>query len=447
MAQLQKVLWSKGVLLNAQHLQLQDRYLEELLAFRLAALTFAPWGFSKLVLDPDALAGGVAVLSEAAGIFPDGLVFDVPLADAAPAPLPLAPHWRPDQAELLIYLAIPEHRAGGQNVSTNEGAGTTRYRADVVLRRDENTGMAEKPIQVAMKNLRLAAEGELLEGALALPFARIRRTAGAPEQDPSFVPPLVDITASPHLTGIARRLVELLAARSSTLAGMRRERNLGLADFGVSDAANFWLLYTVNTHLPRFRHLLDAGHAHPATLFMAMLELAGSLMTFNTARQPSDLPAYDHLDLTTCFTRLDELVRELLDTAISSKYVSLPLRRTERTTYATAVDQDRYFNAPMWYLAVSADMKQDELARRVPQLLKVSSAERLDLLVRQALPGVALTHVLSPPNSIPLKLNYQYFLLERTGEDWDAIRMSRHLAVYVPSEVPDPKLELGILLA
>lgn len=447
MAQLQKVLWSKGVLLNAQHLQLQDRYLEELLAFRLSALTFAPWGFSRLALDREALVGGVVIVNEAAGIFPDGLVFDVPLADAAPAPLPLEPHWRPDQTELLIYLTIPEHRAGGQNVSPSASAGSTRYRADIVMQRDENTGLAEKPIQVAAKNLRLTAEGELTEGALALPVARVRRTAGAPEQDAAFVPPLIDITASAQLLSIARRLVELLAARSSTLAGMRRERNLGLADFGVSDAANFWLLYTVNTHLPRFRHILDAGHAHPATLFTAMLELAGSLMTFNSVRQPSDLPAYDHLDLTRCFTQLDSLLRELLETAVSSKYVSLPLRGTEPTTYATAVDQDRYFSAPMWYLAVSADMKQDELARRVPQLLKVSSAERLDLLVRQALPGVALTHVLSPPNTIPLKLNYQYFLLERTGEDWDAIRMSRHLAVYVPSEVPDPKLELGILLA
>ena len=49
---------------------------------------------------------------------------------------------------------------------------------------------------------------------------------------------------------------------------------------------------------------------------------------------------------------------------------------------------------------------------------------------RRALPGVALSHVPVPPSTIPLKLNYQYFLLERSGEDWDAIRLSRHLAAY-----------------
>ena len=447
MAQLQKVLWTKGVLLHPQHLQWQDRYLEELLAFRLAAFTFAPWGFSRLAVDPDAMAGGGFALTDAAGVFPDGLVFDIPRNDGSPEPLPLAAHWGPDQTELIVHLGIPEHRQGGRNLASASSEQTTRYRAEVVLRRDENTGMAEKPIQVARKNLRLLAEGESLEGVVTLPVARVRRgPAGVPELDPEFIPPLIDVAASPQLGGIMRRLLELLAAKSSALAAVRRERNIGLADFGVADIANFWMLYTVNTHLPRFRHLFDSAHSHPAVLFQSMLELGGSLMTFAAARQPRDLPTYDHLDLTGCFSRLDVQVRELLDTAVPSNHVSLPLRRTEPSVYATAVDQDRYFTAPHWYLAVNAAVKPEELVRRVPQLLKLSSAEQLERLIRRALPGVSLTHVPAPPSAIPIKLKYQYFAVERSGEDWDNIRLSRHLAAYVPAELPEPELELVILL-
>jgi type VI secretion system protein ImpJ len=204
MAQLQKVLWTKGVLLNPQHLQVQDRYLEELLTFRLRALAFAPWGFTRIGIDREALAGGVFVINDVAGIFPDGLVFDVPAADQAPAPLPLEPHWRPDQTALTVYLTIPEHRAGGQNVSPESTQSSARYRADVLLRRDENTGLTEKPIQVASKNLRLVAEGESFAGVVALPIARVQRAvAGALALDASFVPPLLDIAASPQLTGVA----------------------------------------------------------------------------------------------------------------------------------------------------------------------------------------------------------------------------------------------------
>ena len=78
MRQLQRVLWSKGTLLNPQHFQLQDRYLEELLDFRLHALTFCPWGFSRLRIDADALSAGTVVVGDAAGLLPDGLVFDMP---------------------------------------------------------------------------------------------------------------------------------------------------------------------------------------------------------------------------------------------------------------------------------------------------------------------------------------------------------------------------------
>ena len=147
MTQLQKVLWTKGVLLNPQHLQAQDRYLESLLEFRLNALAFCPWGFSRLAVDREALAGGLFALTEAAGLLPDGLVFDVGGADAAPAPLPIGEHWRPDQTELVLYLAIPEQRPGRQSVSTRAGDRDTRYIAEVVLLRDDNTGLAEKPIQ------------------------------------------------------------------------------------------------------------------------------------------------------------------------------------------------------------------------------------------------------------------------------------------------------------
>lgn len=447
MRQLQRVLWTKGVLLNPQHLQMQDRYLEDLIQFRLSALAFAPWGISRLAIDRDALAGGVLSVTELAGLLPDGLVFDVPRADVAPPPLSLAAHWNPDQEDMVVYLAVPEHRVGSRNVAEGLDGGA-RFRSEVVLRRDDNTGLAEKPVRVARNNLRLLAEGESHAGSVTLPVARVLRGAGgAPELDPSFIPPLLDIGASPRLRTLVRRLLELLTARSAALSGMRRQRRGGVAEFGVSDVANFWLLYTVNGHLPRFKHFLEGGRGHPADLYEAMAELAGALTaSFATDLQPADLPAYDHHDLTTCFGLLDEQLRALLDTAVPAQHVSLPLRKGESSVHAVALDQERYFGATEMYLAVAARNRAEELVRRVPQLLKVSSADRIEQLIRRALPGVELTHTADPPGAIPIKLDRQYFALGRSGEDWDAVRRSRHLAVYVPGDLEDPELELVILL-
>src|ERR1700686_102474 len=169
MRQLQPVLWTKGVMLTPQHLQMQDRFLEDLLEFRLSALTFAPWGFHRLTVDREALAGGAFALTAASGILPDGLLFDIPGADAAPPPKPLEGSFQPDQDALTIYLAVPENRYGGLNVAATQADRATRYVAEVLARRDENTGLMEKLIMVARKNFRVLVEGESLEGHITLP--------------------------------------------------------------------------------------------------------------------------------------------------------------------------------------------------------------------------------------------------------------------------------------
>src|SRR5262249_53467445 len=51
MRQMQPVLWTKGLVLSPQHLQIQDRYYEDLIDFRLNMLTFSPWGFQRLAID------------------------------------------------------------------------------------------------------------------------------------------------------------------------------------------------------------------------------------------------------------------------------------------------------------------------------------------------------------------------------------------------------------
>ncbi len=444
MKQMQSVLWTKGVLLAPQHLQVQDRFLENLIRFRLSCLTSFSWGFGRLAVDQEALEGGVFAVARAGGIFPDGLLFDFPGSDVSPAPRPIAEHWEADRTSLTAFLVVPEERPGGRNVSDH---GDARYRSEVVMERDENTGQSEKPVQVAQKNLRILLEGEALEGYSVLPLARIV-PAGPGEYalDPTFIPPMVDIGGSEHLLSLTRGWVELLSARSSALSSMRRQRNRSLADFGVSDVANFWLLYTVNQHLPLFRHYLDGARGHPEAVFNTLLGLAGALTTFSPDTNPGDLPAYDHQHLGTCFSRLDATVRDLMETVVPARHVSLPLTRTARSVYEASLSEDRFLSAEQVFLAFASSANRAEAAKKVPNLLKVGSADRIDRMINQAVSGVPLRHMASPPSALPVKLDYDYFELDRTSAEWDAIRRSRTVSVYASSDFPEPRMELVILL-
>ncbi len=448
MRRLQPVVWAKGTFLSPQHLQSQDIFHEDLLQFRLDSLNTFPWGFRALALDWEALAAGNLALEKATGILPDGLAFDIPASDPAPPAKPLASYFDPTHPTIDVHLAVPAWRIGDVNVSTlaNPNA-DTRYLAEIALMRDENAAQVERPVQIARKSFRLLVDSEAREGTPAMRVARVARTdSGKLELDPTFVPPLLNIQASDYLLSILRRLLEILTAKSAILSGLRRQKNQGLADFSASDIANFWLLYTVNSFLPQLRHLFEVRRGHPELMFNTLNSLAGALTTFSTKILPRDLPLYDHRELGAQLTDLDDKLRFLLETVIPSNFVALPLRTTSASIYATAINDEKYLVNTKFYLAVSADMPEGDLLSKAPALIKPCSANHLEHLVRNALPGLSMRHLQQPPNAIPVKLNYQYFSLNQEGPCWEAIRRARNFAVWIPSDFPDPKLELIIVL-
>jgi type VI secretion system protein ImpJ len=282
---------------------------------------------------------------------------------------------------------------------------------------------------------------------VALPLAVVERTeAGTFRLDAKSIAPMLNVKSSEYLNGLLRGLLQLLVARSSQLAGARRQKNQSLADFGSADIANFWLLYTINTHLPAFHRYFEASQLHPELLFSEMAALAGSLTTFSTTIQPRDLPRYDHEHQGQSFGVLDSLLRELLETVIPSNFIALALKPLRDSIYATTIEKDAYFENSRFYLAVSADLRSTDLIARVPQLAKICSSNYIENLVRQALPGLRLTHVPVPPKAIPVKLNHQYFSMECSGTAWESVTRGRNLAVYLPGDVPNPAMELVILL-
>lgn len=444
---LQPVLWSKGTFLTPQHLQVQDRFIESLVQFRTQTLHYRPYGFSHLRLDYEALGGGAAALQEASGLFPDGTPFEIPVADEAPKARPLAEFFQPGQETADIFLALPEYKENALNISAPGRGLETRFLAEATPFRDENSGLTERVVQVARKNLRLLVEGENKQGHSLLRVARVRRTAADTyEFDSAFVPPLLDIRANDTLIRLARRLLEVLSAKSSMLAAMRRQKNQSLAEFTISDIANFWLLYSVNSHLPLLRHLYETKGGHPEELYSMLLSLASVLTTFSLEILPRDLPAYDHEELGPKFKELEEKLLILLETVVPSNFVSIPLKLVRPSIYGATLDDEKYLKGTRMFLAVTAEAGEADLISKGPQLVKVCSVTHIEHLVRQALPGVPMLHQVSPPSSIPLKLNYQYFSLSQSGLAWEAIERSRNIGVYVPGDFPNPQLELIVLL-
>jgi len=449
-----RVVWTKGMFLTPQQFQTQDQFFEDAVQFRWAASQFANWGVTELDIDAEALGNGLLRLARCTGIMPDGEQFDMPDTDELPPSRSVGEHFPAIRESLDVFLGIPEIRPRARNVSIPGAAGSeapgvlpgTRYLAETRMLTDENSGMDEKPVQVARRMFRILFEDEYRDGFSVLRVAQVtRNAAGVPILNPRFVAPCLNLGSSNYLSTLLRRQIEILATKSATLSGPRRQRGKITAEFSPSETANFWLLHTVNSYLPELKHIWQVRKGHPEAAYVAMLRLAGALSTFSLEARPENLPDYDHNNLGRSFTLLDQNIRDLMETVIPSKFVSVQLQVKDRFIWAGTVTEDEYFRESQFYLAVSAKMGMDDVIRKVPQLVKISAADDIQRLIRNALPGLPLRHIPVPPPAIPIKLDNQYFALNQGGELWNTMVSSRQIAVHVPGEIVEPKMELLIV--
>jgi type VI secretion system protein ImpJ len=174
--------------------------------------------------------------------------------------------------------------------------------------------------------------------------------------------------------------------------------------------------------------------------------LGGALCTFGIDAHPRQLPLYDHINLLKCFGELDHHIRTLLETIAPSQYIQIPLTKRAEYFYEAEITDQRVLDRARWIFAIHTSVSEPEVIAKSPQLVKLCAKQFVPQLVKRALPGMALTHMPVPPASIPVKADYQYFTVSRTGSCWDGIVQTRQLGLYVPGELPNPDLELLVIL-
>jgi len=447
---LSKIVWSEGMYLAPQHFQAQNRFFEDSLHFATSSLWSETYGFAACEVDPDALQNGILSLSHARGIFEDGLAFDMPECDPLPQSRSFAGLFSPTADHLTLALAVPRWIPEGKNCELELVPNdSSRYACQVETLHDENTGRDEKPVPLGRKNLRLIVESEANANLLTLPVARvIRDGAGRFVNDPTFIPPCLQTSASPRLMSLLSRLVEILEDKSTAVSQEQGQQAKGRFQTGMTgrQVSQFWFLHAINSSLTPLRHFLLSKHGHPEELFREMSRLAGALCTFGLDAHPRSLPNYDHIHPDRCFDLLDEHIRRHLEIVVPAQAIVIPLKQTGRYFFEGEAQDQRAFGRGRWVLGIRSPIGEADLITKAPQLLKICSAKFVPDLVKRAMPGLGLTHVQVPPSAIAAKVDSQYFFVTKSGPCWEHIMKTKLIGVYVPGELPSAELELVVIL-
>ncbi|MFN8548917.1 MAG: type VI secretion system baseplate subunit TssK [Candidatus Eisenbacteria bacterium] len=440
-----RVVWSEGLLLTPQHFQQQDRYHEERSTDLLRASSALFYGFTSLSLQADAIHNGQVLIEEATGILPRGTPFSIPDRDAPPVGRSIEAHFPIRETVLPVYLGLRVPRPGQPEMLEPSAphAELARHHLSTVESADSTTGEGDRVVQVAHPNLRILFAGEELGDYEVLPLGEVvRKPEGGFAYRAEFVAPTLAIAASPHVLRTLRRLLEILVAKSTELSDRRRQSGKGVAEFGRDDVAGFWLLGTVNGYIPLLSHFLRTPSAHAESVYFTLARLAGELTTMSD-QQVRDIPPFDHDRAEAAFTDLGARIPKLLETVLPRHYTRIPLTKGADGVFQGRVQDDRLLDPTMtWYLGAYANVPTAELQGGLPDMIKISSPDRIDFLVAHALMGVNIRLNQNLPAALPIQSGYVYFQVDKVGEMWDGVSGSRAISIYTPPEFPGMLLEL-----
>ena len=446
-----KVLWGEGLFLRPQHFQRQDQYHEARLHHTASALHPYLWGVAQLQWDLAALKTGTLRLQALSAIFRDGEVFEAlgdgaPGSDTLPPPVDLEA-LPPAVQEVTYYAALPILNREGMNCTAQASkTGTpaaTRFAHAMRATPDLFTESAVADVAYLKKTVRLIPDSEARGSYDCLPLIALRRTvSGGFEPVPSFMAPSLAIAGAPRLQGVLEHLLDALQAKVSALHGHHREPSRNVIEFRSGDVSSFWLLHTVSAAAAALMHYVRHPALHPERLYEALLGLAGGLLSYSRHYTLASLPAYDHAQPGACIDAIDGIIRELLDTVISSKYFSIALLEDKPSYYLGKLDSDKIDQHTTLYLAIRAAMSAIELIDVVPLRVKVGAPDDVEKCVLTAMPGLKLSHAPQVPAAIPVRPETYYFAIENRGALYEQMLKAQSISVYVPAGIRDLQLEL-----
>ena len=434
--------WGEGLFLRPQHFQRQDAYHEARLQDVAAALHPYGWGVRSARFDEQSLASGTLRALQLSAIFPDGEIYHAPADDELPEPLALTGLPAGVQ-QTTIHLALPLLKDFGGNCSMAGESSAARFVQANHATPDLYTDAGEAELSYLRKSVRMLTSEEPRDPFSTVPMARVRRTAtGGFELDDSFIPPSITIAASSVLQLELRRLLDVLQAKVDALYGHHREPSQHVIEFRSGDIASFWLLHTANSAFAALGHLFRHPGLHPERLFAELLRLTGALLTFSKTYSLADLPQYNHTQPQDGFDTLFAMIRELIDTVISTRYFQIALNEVKPSFHLGRLDSQKIDEKSQFYIGVAADLPGPELVQTVPVRFKVGAPDDVEKCVLSALPGVKLTHVAQVPAAIPVRPGSQYFALEPRGPLYERMLKAQSAMIYVPAGVRELKMEL-----
>ncbi|UFS70724.1 type VI secretion system baseplate subunit TssK [Geomonas sp. RF6] len=453
--------WHQGLFLQPQHFQLSDRYVESLFIPYRKYHSPHFWGVYEITVQKAALGTSSFQLSRGTFLFPDGAHVSYP-GNAVLESRTFEESWVAGGKPFTVYLGIAKWNDAGSNVTALEETGnlsriSTRFVSTAGEEEtvDLHAGGPEGEVKRLKYLLKVFWESETdMAGEYQLiPVAQLERTPDGVELSAAFIPPALTLGSSQLLYALVKEIRDQIASRSRQLEGYKRQRGVQTAEFGSRDVVYLLALRSLNRFVPLLYHYTEARQVHPWFVYGALRQLIGELSSFSetvtalgesAADNTPLLPDYDHTRLGESFAAAHLLILKLLDEITAGPEYVIPLLY-DGTYFAAELKPAHFEHRNRYYLVFRTEGDPKAVVPTLEALAKLSSRERLPLLIARALPGIGLQHLPTPPQELPRRAFSLYFQVDGHSEQWALVEKGHNLALYWDNAPEDLEVELMIV--
>lgn len=411
------VLWREGMFLCPQHMQAFARELSGRIAAGDAVGMPGAFGLLHLEVDQEALKRDVFQVTALEAVFRDGTLLSIP-HNGRIAQREFGEHFT--GPELTVHLGVAAVQSNVPQIG-EEADRLYRYAIELKPVFDENVRDATRDLEFRTLRGQLFFGDEDRSGYESLPIARLVRTgkpATVSALSPTWVPPMLRCGAVPAMVRALEDVAAQARAQARDLAATLPDTTRLSSVDSASDLTGIIKLQAVNRSLATLEQMGRVGDVHPFQAYLELVRVVGELAIFSAERVAPQLPAYDHLDLDTCFTAVLRQVRELLGTQVAVPYDVAPFEpdADQEGIFYAQIPADWLAAQPLFYLGVQIDQPPEKVADLVAAGVKLLAPGDLQSVLEGVLPGVELEPVRIPPTSFPKRTGLHYFRVNTEGD-------------------------------
>ncbi|MDR1910364.1 MAG: type VI secretion system baseplate subunit TssK [Holosporales bacterium] len=304
------VQWHEGMLLSPHHFQQTAARTEGLIHYHFQIGRPDAYGVYTLKIDPAALSAGTVLLLHLEALLPDGTLIQYEATQEEKVSYDLKPFLKlAENKTLRLYVAVAKQRP--EDAVQGAYARYASLEGEEVC--DNNTG--DNPVRIPRLRplVRLLTEADVSGRFSAFPLIELQPNEKTPTLTP-YIPPCLQ--APEALKDICRAIVKSLREKINYFS----ERC-----YAVSSEGATILRPLIQSALP-LEALLLTPNISPFALYQGTLQAVAHVLGLTPSQYLVGLPEYQHEDLHTVFTTLQNRVQLALE-SLKQDYYTIPFNK------------------------------------------------------------------------------------------------------------------------